>query len=146
MPRQKANGLAARAAHECTSTRCADGVCCNTACTGACQACTAAKKGRGRTAPAVHLAGTDPDTECAAQAATTCGTTGICNGSGACALYASGTLCGAATCAGNRWCPRGSATAPVRAGSAATAPSCAPYTCAAAACNDCATDADCPGY
>jgi hypothetical protein len=33
-------------------------------------------------------------------AATSCGTTGACNGSGGCALYAAGTMCAAGACQG----------------------------------------------
>jgi hypothetical protein len=43
-------------------------------------------------------AGQDPDNECAATAASTCGTTGVCSGVRTCALYPSGTVCAAASC------------------------------------------------
>ncbi|MEZ4311893.1 MAG: hypothetical protein R3F14_28010, partial [Polyangiaceae bacterium] len=71
---------------DCLSNACADGVCCNSTCTGACQACTAAKKGSGTDGTCGNIAlGTDPDDECFGMFS--------CNGSGACALLANGTAC-----------------------------------------------------
>jgi hypothetical protein len=61
--------------NECWSSKCIDGVCCNVACGGICQACTAAKKGGGADGTCGSIgAGLDPDNECA----------GTCNGLGAC--------------------------------------------------------------
>jgi hypothetical protein len=58
---------------------CADGVCCDTACTGLCQACTAAKQGGGNDGTCGNITtGTDPANECAG--------TAVCNGAGACKL------------------------------------------------------------
>jgi hypothetical protein len=45
---------------------------------------------------------TDPDNECAAENATTCGRDGMCNGARGCRLHASGTVCEEAKCATNR--------------------------------------------
>jgi hypothetical protein len=133
---------------ECASGSCVDGVCCDTACTGLCQACTAAKKGSGANGVCGPIgAGADPDNECAAQAASTCGTTGTCNGAGACALWPSGTSCGAATCQGSvikaQICS-GTGTCGLGAGGT----DCAPYACSAGACKTtCAGAADCAaGY
>ncbi|MEZ4307003.1 MAG: hypothetical protein R3F14_03000 [Polyangiaceae bacterium] len=90
------NGSMCAAGTDCLSTFCADGVCCNTTCTGTCQACTMAKKGSGvdGTCGSI-LAGTDPDNECGGAAA--------CNGSTSCALFANGTTCqiGAECLSGN---------------------------------------------
>ncbi len=84
---------------ECASGFCVDGVCCDANCTGTCQACSAAKKGSGQDGVCDSItAGMDPDDECSPQAVATCGTTGFCNGSGACAKYAAGTICNAASC------------------------------------------------
>ena len=47
---------------DCTSGFCADGVCCNTACTGACVACTAAKKGSGSDGVCGSIPVNQPDT------------------------------------------------------------------------------------
>lgn len=73
-----ANGTACSLNAECSSGFCVDGVCCNTACNGICQACTAAKKGSGANGACGSIAvNTDPDNECS-------GGAGFCNGSGAC--------------------------------------------------------------
>jgi hypothetical protein len=84
---------------ECASRFCADGVCCATACSGSCQACSAAKKGSGADGQCGPVAkDTDPDDECPTQDKSTCGTSGACNGQGACAKYPVNTPCGTATC------------------------------------------------
>src|SRR5262249_30297218 len=111
-----------------------------------CQACSAAKKGGGANgACGPIVAGNDPDSECAAQAMTTCGTNGSCNGAGACARWASGTSCGSPTCQGNvvtsQICNRTGTC-----GLAAGGTDCTPYACAAGACKTtCTTGADCAG-
>jgi cysteine-rich repeat protein len=93
-------GSACSAATQCGSSFCVDGFCANTACTGICQSASAAKKGGGANGVCGSIQfGSDPDSECAAQGASTCGTTGACNGAGACQLYAAGTVCAAASCA-----------------------------------------------
>jgi hypothetical protein len=89
-------------------------------------------------------AGTDPLSQCATTAVTTCGTDGQCDGAGACRLYASGTACGpggsctanvetsARTCNGLGTCLVGSNRA------------CAPYVCGATSClNSCTTATNC---
>ncbi|HRI71329.1 MAG TPA: VCBS repeat-containing protein, partial [Polyangium sp.] len=71
------NGTACASAAECVSNFCVDGVCCDNACTGACQACTVAKKGSGSDGTCGNIAAnTDPDNECATN----------CNGAGACVI------------------------------------------------------------
>ena len=68
-------GVACVTSSECASGQCVDGVCCNTACTSLCVACTAAKKGSGTDGTCGTIAAnTDPDNECVL----------ACNGSGAC--------------------------------------------------------------
>ncbi len=85
-------------ANECLSGQCVDGVCCESACTGDCRGCSMAKTGvkDGQCAPA--RAGSDPDEDCAKQDASTCGRTGVCDGAGACRVYADGTACGTTCC------------------------------------------------
>ncbi len=76
---------------ECQSGSCVDGVCCNTACFGACQACNLA----GSVGACTNIAAnTDPANECA---------NGACSGSGACKLdngqaCAGGTACLSGNC------------------------------------------------
>lgn len=62
---------------DCISGFCADGVCCNSACSGVCQACTAAKTGGTTGTCSNILAGTDPDNECTGTI--NCNSIGICS-------------------------------------------------------------------
>lgn len=90
---KKPDGLPCTSAVDCTSGFCADGVCCNEACTGVCRSCKAPAAGICTNVPA----GMDPDNDCAAGCNTaTCTTsTGSCDGMGACAGSVS---CGAYSC------------------------------------------------
>ncbi len=104
---------------DCFSGFCADGVCCNEACTGTCRACTAAKKGSGADGTCGFVAAaTDPKKSCTQQS---------CSG---------GVLTKAKTCDGAGACTGGGTLA------------CAPYACAGTACaTSCSTDASCaPGH
>ncbi len=91
------NGAACTAAGQCSSGFCADGICCNSACTGVCQACDVASAA-GTCTPIAD--GQDPANDCEQQPASTCGTDGTCNGSGACRRYAAGTQCAPGRCTG----------------------------------------------
>ncbi|MBK7580869.1 MAG: hypothetical protein IPI67_11745 [Myxococcales bacterium] len=92
-------GCACSSTTPCLVGSCVDGVCCKTACTGPCQACSAAVKGSGANGECGPVAdGSDPGNDCATQPASTCGTIGSCNGAGACRLYAAGTECSAGNC------------------------------------------------
>jgi hypothetical protein len=86
----------------------------------------------------------DPRSECAAEAATTCGRAGGCNGAGACRLHPTGTACGAtqsctgvtqtaaSACNGLGVCSPGASTM------------CTGYRCAGTTCGTtCATAAQC---
>jgi hypothetical protein len=126
---------------------CADGVCCNSACDGACQACAAAHKqsgdASGTCGPA--KAGSDPGDRCPADAASTCGKSGACNATGSCALWSKGTACG-----GGVVCDAGAAKGQTCDGlgacvTDAAGTACAPGSCSAAAgCTfTCSSDADC---
>ncbi|MFT3771836.1 MAG: kelch repeat-containing protein [Minicystis sp.] len=143
---QKPNGQTAGGGNECKSGFAADGVCCDGPCAGACSACTAAKKGSGNDGACGAIkAGTDPDSECPSQAASTCGTSGTCDGAGACALHPAGTLCAAGSCVGStaiqpRLCDGSGTCVP------GGAVSCDPAGCAGGAClSGCTTDPDCVG-
>ncbi|MEP7123053.1 MAG: kelch repeat-containing protein [Byssovorax sp.] len=129
---------------ECQTGFCVDGFCCNTACTGLCQACSAAKKGSGASGTCGSIAvATDPDNECATQATSTCGTNGSCNGAGACQQYASGTSCLAASCSGSTLTNASTCngTGTCVAGSQV---SCGAYQCSGAACGTtCVLPTDC---
>ncbi|MBI3070863.1 MAG: hypothetical protein HYY84_01920, partial [Deltaproteobacteria bacterium] len=92
------NGQVCNAGSECASGTCAKragqvtGVCCATACNGKCMACDLAGSA-GTCAPI--LAGTS-DAACSAGAAACL--TGACDGAGACARKAAGSVCQAASC------------------------------------------------
>jgi hypothetical protein len=74
----------------CGEAPCVDGYCCDEACDGPCRACDlAGTEGRCQPIPAE----TDPDEECAETGAETCGTTGVCDGTGQCALFGPETPC-----------------------------------------------------
>jgi hypothetical protein len=92
----KANGAGCVAATDCTSGHCADGVCCGAACTGACVSCnqTAAP---GMCLP-VAAGKADPHTVCHDAGAASCAKNGLCDGTGACALYPATTVCAAGSC------------------------------------------------
>ena len=89
-------GQACTTSATCDSGYCVDGVCCNSACNGFCEACSKAKKGpnsvEGLCGPIPDLA--DPDSECPTVGACQPGT---CNGKGGC-LSPRGRLCGADVC------------------------------------------------
>lgn len=94
-----ADGCACNTASECYSGNCVDGVCCDGACAGTCNACSAALKKQGDDGTCGPIApGVDPQNECAASSAETCGLDGACDGAGACRLFAPGTVCAAGSC------------------------------------------------
>jgi hypothetical protein len=90
-------GSSCAMAAECASGFCADGVCCNSACTGTCVTC--AGQGTVGTCGNAQL-GTDPRDQCPVEAASTCGSTGMCDGTGACDKYPAGTVCQEMGCTG----------------------------------------------
>jgi hypothetical protein len=94
---QKANGASCAADHECLSVHCADGVCCDSACTGRCVSCLAIENGQQADGSCGDVVdGTDPESECAADAAA-CGLDGFC-GQGRCRLAPATTACAPAVC------------------------------------------------
>ncbi len=95
-PGSKKQGEACASADECVTHACTDGVCCDTGCGDACHACnlpdnvgTCVAVARG-SAP-VHDA-------CETQSPQSCGTNGLCDGDGHCAVYDATTVCGDASC------------------------------------------------
>lgn len=59
---------------ECGNGHCVDGFCCNTGCTGVCQACSTAKTGQANGTCQFVMTNADPDNECSG--------TDVCNGGG----------------------------------------------------------------
>ena len=134
----QANGAACTAFGQCASGNCVDSFCCDTACTGPCSACSASLQGGGSDGVCGPIkSGSDPQSECASEVSTTCGTTGTCNGSGACALFSQGTVCGSTSCAS------GWQTGQSCDGSGncidANSTGCAPYLCSGTACGSTCT-------
>jgi hypothetical protein len=135
-----ANGTTCGAAGECASFFCVDGVCCDKACNGQCEACDGAVKG---TCAPVTGAPHGSRTACSGTGVgTTCGIE--CNGSDAtkCNYPTSTTSCGSASCSGTTELHPGHCDG---AGACADTPSsCSPYVCGATSCKTtCATKADC---
>ncbi|HUT78769.1 MAG TPA: hypothetical protein VM285_13825 [Polyangia bacterium] len=75
---------------DCGGGPCVDGYCCDSSCDGVCEACDLAGA---EGACSLVSFGADPDSECEAQAEATCGTSGSCDGAGACAFFGSETAC-----------------------------------------------------
>ncbi|HEY6475136.1 MAG TPA: hypothetical protein VI456_01060, partial [Polyangia bacterium] len=92
----KAMGVVCGGDNECDSGHCADGVCCSTACGGACQSCNQVG--------ALGICTPTPAGQghplCLQKDPSTCGTTGVCDGKGGCLDYPANTPCGDATCLG----------------------------------------------
>ena len=85
---------------DCISGNCADSVCCNIACKGACVACNL--PGRLGACSAIDSGKPDPRGVCRDQGAASCGHNGTCDGVGGCANYTRDTQCLEPSCTGNR--------------------------------------------
>jgi len=97
----KGIGSACGGASECDSGFCADGVCCNRACTGSCEACDVAASPGTCTALAANASPRASRTACQGSTAPCAGK---CNGaSGACFYASSSTPCGSAFCNGTNY-------------------------------------------
>ena len=92
----KPNGAECSAGTECKSSFCAQGVCCNAACTSACMSCDL--PGSLGLCNAVTDGSPDPQGQCAETPQANCGTTGSCKG-GECDHFAAGLGCKPAVCA-----------------------------------------------
>jgi hypothetical protein len=127
----------------CLNNTCVDGFCCNTACSGTCQACSNAKTGGANGTCGNVTNATDPDSECANGVACK---TGTCNGAGACGNSPLNTTCGSSpSCAAGVQVNQDLCDAAGGCVDNTTTP-CTPYICGATACKtSCALDADCVG-
>jgi hypothetical protein len=130
---------------DCKSGHCTDGICCDSACDGECEACTAAKTGKtdGTCLPVAK--GKDPDAECGILGSGVCKGTATCDGASACRATTFGKDCKAAECQDDvTLAAPATCTATGECGAETT--SCDPYTCdaKAIACRTrCAKDTDC---
>ncbi len=96
------NGTACAQNSECGSGFCVENVCCNSACTGACQSCLQANKvnGGGANGSCGNVrVGFDPHDSCTMDVSNPCSNAGFCDGKGACALSLAGTSCTLSACA-----------------------------------------------
>ena len=113
-------------------------MCCNTDCTGTCQACNVSGK-KGTCTP--YTSGTDPDSECLGKANSGTACAGTCDGKSACTYPTATTSCG------NPMCAAGKQTTYGCGGDGSCAPkqtSCGQYICGATAClSSCTSDTQC---
>ena len=145
----KVDGQPCTADAQCLNQHCVNdgaggaGICCNTACTGACRSCALAGS-LGRCMP-VPSGVVDPRKVCVDMTVATCGTDGRCDGTGACRRYAPETVCGPETCVSDVY------TGPSTcndSGQCIKPPAnpCNPYHCNATKCfGSCTTSAQCIG-
>jgi hypothetical protein len=137
------NGTACTTSNQCKSGRCVDGVCCNVQCDGPCEACSATLTGAADGLCSAVKTGTDPGNDCAAEAISSCGQTGLCGPNRTCALYGTTSVCAAGSCSAGaaqseRKCDGAGTCRP------ATSSTCAPYVCGANAClSACTTNNNC---
>ncbi|MBK7865396.1 MAG: hypothetical protein IPJ65_43725 [Archangiaceae bacterium] len=138
---KKSLGGGCSSASECGSGSCVDGVCCNSACNGQCEAC--AQPGQEGTCVAVSGAPVGARTACTGFGGDACG--GFCDGSqrAACSYPGASTACRAASCAS------GTGTLAAVCDGSGTCPgvqtqACDAFVCGASAClTSCAADAEC---
>ncbi|HXJ23164.1 MAG TPA: hypothetical protein VMT03_23300 [Polyangia bacterium] len=137
----KQDGQLCKSADECKSNQCVDGVCCDSACTGACRSCALPGSiGKCTMAP---VGSGDPRATCKDAGAAGCSTNGKCDGAGSCQLYTRGTTCAPESCSSNVYTPMSTCDG---AGHCATpdALPCSPYTCNGSTCfNACTVDTQC---
>lgn len=135
----------------CASSFCVDGVCCDSKCDGACEACTTEGKEEAARNGQCGAAKTGtPEPTCAKTDTTTCGLSGLCDGNRGCAFFVKDTVCSTSvTCVSE-----GIATGRVCDGLGACGANAQPIECGGYKCiegtgcgTSCATEADCrDGY
>lgn len=91
-------GSACRAKTECASDACADGVCCNNDCAGACLSCLKIDTGGADGTCSFVKANAAHGDDCPSELEKTCGYNGRCDGAGGCLKWSASTVCDAATC------------------------------------------------
>ncbi|HXT99792.1 MAG TPA: hypothetical protein VN903_02295, partial [Polyangia bacterium] len=126
---------------ECESGNCAQGVCCDSPCDGACKSCVAGMLGVCSNVPTGQ---NEPNGKCMVTDASTCGTNGKCE-AGNCQKWTSGTLCKPATCpsATHLFTDLSTCDGSGACVTPATRP-CFPFTCGTDAClPSCTVDAEC---
>lgn len=92
-----ANGGACSSGGDCISGHCVDGVCCDTACDGACVGCNL--PGMVGTCNSVAAGSMPVHGTCTPEAKSSCGRDGTCDGAGLCRKWPSGTVCANGSCA-----------------------------------------------
>lgn len=126
---------------ECQSEQCVDGVCCESACEGACRTCGLPSS----LGLCVNIAAGSPDPRktCSDAGKASCGLNGMCDGSGGCQKYPSGTVCGPESCKDGSYTPPSSCN---QAGQCVASPSltCHPYVCNGSSCyKSCSGQTEC---
>jgi hypothetical protein len=101
-----AKATACKVGATCATGFCVDGVCCESACDTACNACILAGTGKPDGTCALAQAGKDPHDDCKDDGAPTCKKDGLCDGAGACEDYPS-TKCTPSACAMDEECSSG---------------------------------------
>ncbi len=108
----------------CSSGFCVDGVCCETACEGACNTCNGTRPGT--CTPA--LPGTSPRKACVADTTNLCGLDGTCDGAGQCRIAPAGKVCAQPSCAAGIFTPTATCDGAGTCSTPATR-DCTPYAC-----------------
>ena len=120
---------------DCASSFCAQGVCCENACTGACMACNLATPGLCVSVPDNS---SDPQGKCTSTTQTNpCGSTGKCVG-GACAYVPKGQNCKASSCSGASETPGSQCDGQGTCGTPASI-DCTPFACVNNVCKNSCT-------
>lgn len=137
----KPMGAVCAAAAECSSNFCVDGICCESACQGACLTCgLSSSPGR-----CVNVAAgrDDPHKQCKDTGVASCGTDGKCDGSGACRRYGGDTLCSSEICNSGSYTPPAMCSASGQC-LAPSSRSCFPYVCNGSRCfTSCTQNSQC---
>ena len=138
------NGQQCSDASDCESGECVDGVCCESACEGACRSCNL--PGSPGRCLNVAAGAPDPHNTCQDVGASLCSTNGVCDGKGGCQVYSAGTPCGGQACVDGIYSPPPTCNASGQC-VPSRARACSPYICNGDVCfNTCSSAAECtPG-